>query len=361
MTLPIFVNGKFAAQRTTGVQRVAHELLRALDESLAPAAWTLLCPPGARLPPLRRIAVRIVGSPRLPLQAWEQWTLPRAARGGLLINLAGGAPARAGRQMAVLHDAAVFDHAQAYTPAFGHWYRWLFRRLVQRGDMLLTVSEFSQQRLALALGVPPQRFARLPLGADHLLHVAANEGVLEANGLRGTPFVLAVGSANPTKNLRALLHAWSLRPPDAMRLVIAGGANAGVFAAAGGADPAGVVRLGPVGDAALVALYRHAQALVFPSLYEGFGLPPLEAMAFGCPVLAARTASIPEVCGEAVLYLGDPGAEAIAAGLQRVLDDGALRERLRQEGPAQAARWRWAHGAAVLQALVAAQTAKSSP
>jgi glycosyltransferase involved in cell wall biosynthesis len=352
VTAPVYVNGKFIAQRTTGVQRVARELLRALDERVPPGRWTLLCPPQAEPPPLRRIALRIVGRARWPLHAWEQWTLPRAAREGLLVNLAGAAPAFARWQCALLHDAAVFDHPEAYTPAFRGWYRWLFRHLARRGDALLTISEFSRGRLAAALQVPPARFERLPLGADHLQAVPPDEAVLDAAGLRGRRFVLAVGSANPTKNLGALVAAWSSLQVTDARLVVVGGTNTGVFARADAADPPGVLRLGPVDDAALVALYRHAQALVFPSRYEGFGLPPLEAMGFGCPVLAARAAAIPEACGDAVQYLDGIDAAAIAGGLRRLLDDDPLRQRLRHDGPAQAATWRWARSAEVLVGLV---------
>ncbi|MCB1998447.1 MAG: glycosyltransferase family 4 protein [Burkholderiaceae bacterium] len=354
MTPPVCINGKFALQRITGVQRVAHEIVRALDALPAADGWTLLCPPGAVLPRFERIRVRTVGPAGWPLHAWEQVVLPWAARRGLLVNLAGGAPALARWQIAVIHDAAVFDHPEAYTPAFVRWYSALFRHLVRRGDTLMTVSAFSQQRLAAALGVPPVRFGRLPLGADHMRHTAPDLRMLEAHGLLRTPYVLAVGSANPTKNLAALVRAWARLPAGAQRLVIAGGRHGAVFADTPGADPAGVLRLGAVDDAALVALYRHAQVLVFPSVYEGFGLPPLEAMAVGCPVLAARAASLPEVCGDAVAYLSGLDDMAIAADLQRLLADAGLRDRLRAAGPAQAARWTWAAAAEALVAQVSA-------
>lgn len=355
MALPVFVNGKFCAQRTTGVQRVAREILRALDDRDEADGWTLLCPPGAVPWPLKRVVVREVGSAGWPLHAWEQVVLPWAARRGLLVNLAGGAPALARRQIAVIHDAAVFDHPEAYTPAFVRWYRALFRHLARRGDTLLTVSGFSQQRLAAALDVAPARFGRLPLGSDHLRGTVGDGQLLEVHGLASTPYVLAVGSANPTKNLAALVRAWARLRAGPRRLVIAGGRHGGVFAAERGDDPPGVLRLGAVDDGALVALYRQAEVLVFPSVYEGFGLPPLEAMAFGCPVLAARAASIPEVCGDAVAYLSGLDETAIATDLQRLLDDAGLRARLRGAGPAQAARWTWAAAAGVLVAQVAAQ------
>lgn len=338
---PLFFNGRFTAQRVTGVQRVAHALLHALDRHPAAARCVLLCPPSGTPPALQRVAVRRVGPAALPLHAWEQAVLPMAASGGRLVNLAGGVPAF-GRPSAVLmHDAAVFDHPEAYTGAFVAWYRWLYRHQARRGAQLLTISAFSRARLAAALGVPQARFALMPPGADHLRAVAADERVLLRLGLRGRPFLLAVGSANPTKNLAALVAARARLGAEAPPLVIAGGANPRVFRDGEAADPPGVLRAGPVDDAALVALYRHALALVFPSTYEGFGLPPLEAMGFGCPVLATRCAAIPEACGDAAHYLDGPDADAIEAGLRRIVGDAALRERLRAGGPAHAARFGW--------------------
>ncbi len=352
MILPVYVNGKFAAQRTTGVQRVAREILCALDDQVAAVGWTLLCPPSADPPPLRRIAVRRLGPPSWPLHAWEQLVLPWAARDGVLINLAGAVPAAARRQLALLHDAAVFDHPEAYSPAFRVWYRCLFRHLARRGDTLMTVSEFSRLRLAEALAVPASRLGRLRPGSEHLQHVVADERVLDIHGLRDSTFVLAVGSANPTKNLDALVEAWRLPGFAAQRLVIAGGAQARVFAASERNDVPGLLRLGPVDDAALVALYRHARVLVFPSVYEGFGLPPLEAMGQGCPVLAARAGAIPEVCGDAVLYLDDVSPASIREGLQRILADATLRAHLREAGRTQAGHYRWELAAAdLLRAL----------
>jgi glycosyltransferase involved in cell wall biosynthesis len=353
----VYINGKFAAQRTTGVQRVAAQLTFALDAELAasPARsasqWVLLCPPGAPVLPMARITVRHVGPAGLALHVWEQLVLPMAARHGLLVNLAGAAPFFARFQVCLLHDAAVFDHPEAYARAFVAWYRLLFRRLARRAAKLLTVSAFSRTRLALHLGLEASKFAVVPNGGDHLQAVAPDESVLARHGLAGSRFLLAVASANPTKNLAALVAAYARLPADPLRrLVIVGGSNPRVFAASAANDPPGVLRTGPIGDAELKALYGHATALVFPSLYEGFGLPPLEAMACGCPVAAAQAAAIPEVCGDAALYFDPHSVDAIAAALQHLLTDKALRERLRAAGLARAAAFRWSAAAATLRA-----------
>ena len=368
LPLPLFINGKYTAQRTTGVQRVAARLVLALDALLADDAAaaqalgpvTLLCPPQSRgrLPALRHIRARPVGAVALPLHLWEQAVLPWAARGGRLLSLAGAAPYWARRPAALLHDAAVWDHPEAYTPAFVRWYRLLFARQARVAQPLLTVSAFSQQRLAACLGLPPQRLQVLHNGADHLRTVVPDDTLLRQHGLPPGGFLLAVANANPTKNLDALVQAHAALPARlALPLVIVGGHNTRVFrdGTAGPVTPAAaapVLRVGVQGDAVLKALYGAAAALVFPSVYEGFGLPPLEAMGEGCPVLAARAASLPEVCGDAALYCDPADPADMARALVQLLDDPALRQRLRAAGPAQAARYTWAASARGLLATL---------
>ena len=367
----LFINGKFTAQRTTGVQRVALQLVRALDTLLATGdapelrRVTLLCPSGGTLPALSHIRARQVGPAGLPLHLWEQFVLPIAARQGRLLSLAGSAPYWARRPAAMLHDAAVWDHPEAYTPAFVRWYRRLFARQARVARPLLTVSEFSRQRLAARLHVAPQRLQVVANGADHLSTVQPDATLLQQLGLREGSYLLAVANANPTKNLDALVRAHARLPACLqLPLVIVGGSNDRVFRGAQANDAVPrmtgkVLRAGPQGDATLKALYGSAQALVFPSLYEGFGLPPLEAMGQGCPVLAARAASLPEVCGDAALYF-DPLDEAdITRALVRLLDDAVLRGELRAAGLRQAARYTWSASARQLVAVLQCPGASS--
>jgi len=342
-----YVNGKFLAQRLTGVQRAAREWLSAVDRLLCaePSAnerWVVLHPPQARAPALRAIETRSVGRPGMPLHWWEQWTLPRAARAGLLLNLAGSAPWFGGRQIATLHDAAVWDQPQAYTWVFRLWYRALFRRLGRGAVRLLTVSEFSRSRLAVRLGLPPQRISVLRNGANHLAALREDADLLDRLGLSGRPFLLAVASANPSKNLARLVAAYAQAGLSGRAdLVLVGGTNGQVFASAALPAVKGVRSLGPLDDAGLKALYGGAVALVQPSLYEGFGLPPLEAMACGCAVAAARAAALPEVCGEAATYFDPLSEQDMALAMRRLVQDEGLREGLRRAGRARAATFSW--------------------
>jgi glycosyltransferase involved in cell wall biosynthesis len=352
----VYINGKFTAQATTGVQRVASQLLQALDARARdlPARCVLLCPPGGRLPALRWIECVVLGRRYEPLHLWEQCSLPLASRRGCLVNLAGSAPWWARTQVCLIHDAAVFDHPNAYAPAFSRWYRELFLRHARSGATLLTVSAFSRQRLAAALRIDASRIAVVSNGADHLHDIEPDVGVLRCLGLEGKRFLLVVATANPTKNLAGLLAAFAAlpQPPDPQRsvsLVIVGGRNDRVFVREATQDALpGVIRAGVVDDASLKALYQHARALVFPSLYEGFGIPPLEAMACGCPVVAADVASIPEVCGDVALYMDPRSTPAMAKALVRILEDDRLVQRLRQAGPQHAAGYTWAASARAL-------------
>jgi glycosyltransferase involved in cell wall biosynthesis len=354
----VYLNGKFAAQPLTGVQRVGHELVLALDQVLSVVRptvhrWVLMCPPQARPLKLQHIAQDSCPRQPLPLHLWEQAMLPWVTRRGLLVNLAGTGPWLAPAQVVLHHDAAVFDHPQAYTTAFAAWYRRLFARQARTARRCMVVSAFSRDRLAACLDLPARRWQVMPLGADHLLRVAADDSILARMGLRRGGYLLVVGSANPTKNLAALLAAHARLCAPCPPLVLVGGHNGRVFAnEVAAAEAPGLLRAGRLDDAALRALYEGALALVFPSVYEGFGLPPLEAMALGCPVLTTRCASLPEVCGDAALYADAPDAPALAMALQRLLADAGLRDRLRAAGLAHTARCTWARAARQLHATI---------
>jgi glycosyltransferase involved in cell wall biosynthesis len=275
------------------------------------------------------------------LHGWEQWSLKRAVGRGRLISLCGSAPAFVPHQANLLHDAAVFDCPEAYATMFVIWYRWLFRRLARRGMTLLTVSQFSRQRLALALGVEPERIGIVGNGGDHFDRIVSDPSLRQSHGLDSVPYLMAVASRQQNKNLRAVVAAWRRLDRRGARLVMVGRSNPRVFKGHDAGEAPGVVELGAVDDASLKALLEGACGLVFPSLYEGFGLPPVEAMACGCPVLAADVASLPEVCGDAALYV-DPRDEAgLTRAMARLLDDAALRAELTARGRHQAARWRW--------------------
>lgn len=347
----VFINGKFTAQRKTGVQRMAMGLIESLDRLLFETGnidrWILLCPTGSSPPTLKRVEIRIVGVMPGGLHSWEQFFLPTFTLGRPLLNLAGPAPIFKQRQVCMIPDAAVFDHPKAYTFAYGLWYRMLFRTISHSSLLVLTISEFSRQRLSLALGLNARRFQVVYCAATHILTVPPESSILNRFALRGVKYFLAVGSMNPTKNLPALVSAFRAISILDVRLVIVGGANNAVFAnesLKAGDDPR-VVTTGAISDGELSALYRNAYAFVFPSLYEGFGIPPLEAMSLGCPVVAALAASIPEICGDAALYFDPLDTKDMTRSLERILTDSALRKTLCQRGSRRVELFTWERAA----------------
>ena len=359
----VYINGKFTAQPITGVQRVAHCLVAAIDDHLVrfdPAGttrWILLCPPAGLMPSLQRIEARAIGPNWVRLTLWEQVFLPLASRGSVLLCLAGSAPAFKAGQACMIHDAAVFDAPEVYRIAFLAWYRFLFKRLAKTARLIATVSDHSRQRLSHWLKLSADNIAVVHNGADHLLGCEADDTVLARLRLRSHGYFLAVGSSAPNKNQQAIVQAFaSTVHSHDLCLVLVGEMNKAVFATAPVAQGRGqrVVDTGRVTDRELKALYAGALALVFPSLSEGFGLPPLEAMMCGCPVIASSRGAISEVCGDGALYVDPSRVGDIAAAMRRLQTDAALRERVRHNGLLRARAFTWANAARTLLAGMAA-------
>jgi glycosyltransferase involved in cell wall biosynthesis len=208
---------------------------------------------------------------------------------------------------------------------------------VRRARAVLTGSEYSKAQIVEWSGVDPNRVV--------VIHGAAGEEFTPDGEIHepGYPYVLYVGNHKPHKNLARLVRALAqVRREHSLRLILAGPVEPDLLALArslGIADR--LVFLGPVSDERLPALYRGALAFVFPSLHEGFGLPPLEAMACGTPVVSSLATSLPEVVGQAALPVDPLEVDSIASGIDRIVGDEQLRRELRARGLARAARFSW--------------------
>ncbi|CAG2135330.1 glycosyltransferase family 4 protein [Cupriavidus plantarum] len=358
MPATVAINGRFLGRQATGVDRFAHEVVRCIDQLVAeqdPAtaglAFELLVPPDVsvdarQFPNLR---VRHVG--RGGGQLWEQVSLPLAAGGALLLNLCNAAPLFYPNQVTVMHDAAPVRVPQAYSRAFRSWYGVMAPWVGRVARRVLTVSEFSRREIASAYRIPGRKIGVLPLSGDHMLRLPEAEDVRRKFGLSDRPYVLAVSSASYHKNFRLVSDAVGMLGAVDYDVVIVGGGGRvfqSVREEANALADARVKRLGYVDDADLKALFRGAGCFVFPSLYEGYGLPPVEAMTLGCPVLAANLPSVREACGPAVLYFQPTSPREFGALLTRVMQDSALREKLREKGLVRARRYSWRDTAARL-------------
>lgn len=338
------INGKFTAQRITGVQRVAYELTRAVQAGDPSGGdLTVVMPrnaeePGASLKRKRRCNW-------LKGNLWEQIALPLATSGETLISLCNSSPLFKGSQIVMVHDMAIYDVPHAFSKKFRLWYRLVFSMLHRNARVILTVSAFSKARICHHLNVDESRVSVVRPGVDHLDRVVSDPAILTRLLLEKGKYCLIVGSLDPRKNLQRVLEAVNhlAHLPD-VRFVVVGGKNLRVFDSsliAGETGSSQVVWAGFVSDGELKALYESAATLVFPSLYEGFGLPPLEAMYCGCPVIVSREASLPEACGDAALYCDAASADDIAQKIAQMLGDENLRTHYREAGLQHARQYRW--------------------
>jgi glycosyltransferase involved in cell wall biosynthesis len=350
------INGKFTSQRITGVQRVACELTRALNaRGLECGDLALVVPRNARAAQSAHERRRVCGW--LTGNLWEQLALPLATRTETLISLCNTGPLFKRRHVVMIHDMAIYDSASAFTRKFRLWYRLVFSMLSKNSLHLLTVSSFSRERIVHHLRVPASRVSVIRPAVDHFERIASERQVLARLDLRPQNYCLMVGSLDPRKNLaRGLAAIDKVVCPPGFKFVLAGGSNSRVFGATHHNDePAStrIVSAGFVTDGELKALYENATCFVFPSLYEGFGLPPLEAMYCGCPVIASREASLPEVCGDAAMYCDANSIDDIASKLALMLGDPELREMYRQRGLVQARSYGWREAAGQLRDALA--------
>lgn len=345
----ITINGRFLTQPLTGVQRYSYELLAALDQlidagriDLGDQELICLAPPNT--PQEKRnlwkhVPVRAAG--RFRGNLWEQFDLPLLARGSLLFSPGNIGPYFHPNQVVTIHDPSVFAFPQAYSFLFRTKYRLIISRLGKIAKRVFTVSEFSRKELIARCHIPPERICAIHLGKEHILRVPADTRVFERYGIGKRPYLFHIGSNGLHKNTQALYDLNCNGGFDDIDIVVAGPSFGQIFPDSGRDCPEQIRQLGYISDGELRALYERATALVFPSRYEGFGLPPLEAMALGCPVVCSRASSLPEVCGDAALYFDPDDPEEMRAQVRLVVEEPLLRRELRDKGLGQAASFSW--------------------
>ena len=302
------INGRFLTQRMTGVQRYAYEIVTAIDELLKQdrnpmVAMRLVLPPAARnIPSLANI--EICRSRYGSGHAWDQAVLPFYAQAGVL-SLGNIGPVIARNHIVCIHDANTFILPESYSRSFGLIYRALLPLLGKRARRVATVSRFSADMLVKYGIAREEKIFIAPNGYEHVLRWDAKRAQLPLLVALKRPYVLLLGSSARHKNVGIILEQAQAFDEAGIDIVVAGGAS-GIFAAnEPTAQRPNIHYTGFVGDNELAALYENAMCLAFPSTTEGFGIPPLEAMATGCPVVSSNAASLVEVGGDAVLY-ADP-------------------------------------------------------
>jgi glycosyltransferase involved in cell wall biosynthesis len=354
------INGRFLTQRSTGVQRYAQEIVSALDDILAEnreyakrLEMRLVVPSAAVLKSkFSHIAVRRTsfgsGHP------WDQFILPMYAGPGVL-SLGNFGPVFPANHIVCIHDANTFIEPESYSLAFGLAYRTLLPLIGKRARRVATVSKFSADMLVKYGICHSDKIFIAPNGHEHALRWNASRARIALLGSLSRPYVLLLGSSAKHKNVNIILKQAEELNFAGIDIVVVG-ADSSIFSSN---DPAvrgrNIHHAGYVGDDDLAALYEGALCLVFPSKTEGFGLPPLEAMARGCPVVCSNAASLIEVGGDAVIYVDPDHSDGWRDAIIGLAGNSAIRASMVDKGRKQAALFSWKRSAhAYLDEMLAA-------
>jgi glycosyltransferase involved in cell wall biosynthesis len=252
-------------------------------------------------------------------------------------------------EVVTLFDVQHLDMPRFFSLAERRFRRWAYEGAARRASVVVTTSEYSRRRLAESGGVDPARVEVVHLGIDHaLFHPDGDESAVSGMDLPER-FVIFPANIWPHKNHLRLVDALGLLDDRELHLVLTGQSYERLGSVMQRASVAGVAKrvhhLGYVQRGVVPALYRRAEAMVFPSLYEGFGAPPLEAMACGCPVACSSRASLGEICGDAALLFDPISVDEIAAAIARVTTNAELRGRLREAGFERVRQFDWKRAA----------------
>lgn len=283
-------------------------------------------------------------------QVWEHTILPlRASKGDLLFCPANIAPLYLPantRLVLTLHDVAFKRFSQSFSSMFRTYYSLLVPKNIDRADRIITISEASKREILSYYPQAASKLAVIPLGVDEIYR--------PVTGVEKQKQILFVGSINERKNIIGVLKAFAQIPKSlGYRLVIVGkrsdifsvSEQLKILLAEADQNP-NIVFKGQITQEELLKEYNTSACLLFPSFYEGFGLPPLEAMACGTPVITSNVSSMPEVCGDAALYCDPYSIDDITNKVELLLDDETLREALRQKGLERAKLFSWEKAAA---------------
>lgn len=281
---------------------------------------------------------------------WEQVILPTKLKNDLLWSPVNTGPVRYLNQVVTVHDILPIDMPNLYAHSFFsyEYFKWVLEHLLRNVKKIITVSNYTKERIMERLLIPDKKISVCNNAICPLVPATPESirYVREKYHIDRERYVLSVASLDIKKNLAALVKAWNILKDSIKKdinLVLVGQQHNQLSLKHLCLDdiPDGVVITGFVPDEDLPALYKGASAFVFPSLYEGFGLPPIEAMSCGTPVVVSNVTSLPEVCGDAAVYVDPLDIESIANGILKILEDTSLVEDLRSKGFKRVALFSW--------------------
>jgi glycosyltransferase involved in cell wall biosynthesis len=354
--LPLLtINGRFLSQRFTGVQRYALEIVEGLDELLQhdnqyPSLKATIIAPNQSSLELKLGTISTLktsgGGP-----PWDQFTLAYRAK-GVLLSLCNMGPMFTANHIICIHDLNYLIAPDSYRHAFRAYYSLVQPHIARNAARVVTVSSYSARMLSNYDFCSLDKITVIPNGHEHVKRWQPLRSQYYSLKANHRPFVFALGSRARHKNIDILFSIAKELDLLGLDLLVAGGSDK-LFSTIRSNDiPPNVRMLGFVTDDDLAALYQTAFCLAFPSITEGFGLPALEALALGCPVVASNSASLFEVCGDAALFAEPTSPRAWLDQIRRLRTEPGLTQTLRARGFNQAERFSWKKSANLYLQLI---------
>jgi glycosyltransferase involved in cell wall biosynthesis len=336
----IYINGRFLSHPMTGIPRFSYEMCLALHNLGLP--FTVIAPPA--ILPEYAIPFKLIQYGKRKSHAWEQIDLFRFVKSHqkpLLISFSGLGPVYYKNHIATIHDVAFMRHPEWFSRGYNLVYKTMTPILAKNAKKILTVSRFSKDEIVECLKVDPQKI--------EVVYNALSTSVCKPVDNEQAPeerYILAVSSHDPRKNFVRIIRAFRELDIPGLKLYIVGNVS-NVFSHENLNDylNENIRILGHVSDDLLSYYYRYASLFVYPSLYEGFGIPPLEAMSHGCPALVSDIPPLKEIYGDSAFYCSPEDVDSIAQGIRTVLADNALRDSLITKGLTKAHQYSWSQSA----------------
>jgi glycosyltransferase involved in cell wall biosynthesis len=339
----IVLNSRFLSQNLTGVQRYGYELLKQIEVSKLDINYAMPFQDCNSIYQIHNLD-SLEKNGNFQNHLWEQIDLPsylKTLGKPLLLNLCNTAPWFYKNQIVTVHDLSVL-RGNWHSKAFKLYYKSMLPRILKNSVHIITVSEFSKLELIKMYSISEDKITVI---YNAPFNISA-QTTLDTNVVFDKPYVLSVGSMDQRKNLKRVIKAFlGLQQSDVCLYLT------GTFSSNFKSDPeltalidtnkSQIVFLGYVSDSTLIQLYKNALCFVYPSLYEGFGLPPLEAMYYGCPVIVSNVSSLPEVCGDAALYCDPLNEKDIQDKLAEMIKLPVLRAKLTERGILNAEKYSW--------------------
>jgi glycosyltransferase involved in cell wall biosynthesis len=347
----IYINARFLTQQITGVQRYAIELSRRLRK----------IHPHIRFIAPRNIIHRdiaeyleVVVTGRFTGHLWEQVELPlylKKQGSPYLINLANLTPLVYPKTVITIFDLSFLRNPGWFSKRYYFFYKLIVPILAKKANMVITISEFSKKEIIDLLNIPESRIRIIPCAVADFFHGITNTD----KSLNNDQYILALSSIDPRKNFTGLIKAFKNISKKNIKLFIAGSQNK-VFSSnelkKDIKENPDIIFTGYVPDEQLPRLYKNAELFIYPSFYEGFGIPPLEAMACGCPTIVSNTSSLPEICGDASFYVNPYDTDDITKGIDQVLSNRRLQNQLISKGYERVKRYSWDNSVKILSRLI---------